>query len=38
MPKNKVKKHIVYRSSETGRFVRKKYAKEHPKTTELERR
>lgn len=30
-------KKTVYRSSETGRFVKESYAKKHPKTTEKEK-
>ena len=39
MAKKKPKKRIitVYRSSITGRFISKKYAKAKPKTTEKER-
>lgn len=36
MSKNNKNKKIVYRSSETGRFVTENYAKKHPKTTEKE--
>jgi hypothetical protein len=31
------KKKTVYRSSESGKFVKKGYAERHPKTTETER-
>ena len=39
MAKKKSKKRIitVYRSSITGKFITKKYAKQKPKTTEKER-
>jgi hypothetical protein len=30
-------KRTIYRSSETGRITTKKYAENHPKTTEKER-
>ena len=32
-----VEKKTIYRSSETGRIVKKEYAEKHPKTTEKER-
>ena len=35
--KAKARKWTVYRSSVTGKFVTKKYAKQKPKTTEEER-
>jgi hypothetical protein len=38
MAKKKLKAPRVYRDSATGRFVTKKYAKKHPKTTVKERR
>ena len=34
----KKKKKVVRRSSKSGKFVSKKYLKEHPSTTETERR
>jgi hypothetical protein len=34
--KTKLRKITIYRSSVTGRFVRKKYAKQKPKTTTKE--
>ena len=37
MPKSKPAKKTVQRSSVTGQFVTKKFAKTHPKTTETER-
>jgi hypothetical protein len=33
MAKTKIIKSHIYRSADTGRFVGKKYAKKHPKTT-----
>jgi len=38
MAKNKTKAARVYRDASTGRFVTKKYAKKHPKSTVKERR
>ena len=38
MAKKKAKPPRVYRDASTGRFVTKKYAKKHPKTTIKERR
>jgi hypothetical protein len=38
MAKKKAKLPRVYRDASTGRFVTKKYAKKHPKTTVKERR
>ena len=35
--KTKTREWTVYRSSITGRFVTKKYAKQKPRTTEKER-
>ena len=35
--KAKTKEWTVYRSSKSGKFVTKKYAKQKPKTTEKER-
>ena len=32
--KKKIKKRAVYRSSITGRFIRKKYLEKNPRTTE----
>ena len=37
MSKEKEPKKTVYRDSEVGQFVTKKYAEDHPKTTEKER-
>jgi hypothetical protein len=37
MPKEKEQKKTVYRDSEDGQFVTKRYAEQHPKTTEKER-
>ena len=37
MSKEKQPKKTVYRDSEVGQFVTKKYAEDHPKTTEKER-
>jgi hypothetical protein len=34
---SKEKSHPGYRDSETGQFVRKEYAKKHPRTTQKER-
>ena len=31
------KERVIYRSSETGKLVTKKYAEKHPKTTEKEK-
>jgi hypothetical protein len=33
MAKAKIIKSHIYRSADTGRFIGKKYAKKHPKTT-----
>jgi len=33
MAKTKIIKSRIYRSADTGRFVGKKYAQKHPKTT-----
>lgn len=33
----KEKRKTVFRSSETGKFIKPGYAKKHPKTTEKER-
>ena len=33
MSKSKKEKKVIYRSSEDGQFVTKKYAEAHPKTT-----
>ena len=38
MAKKKAKEPRVYRDASTGRFVTKKYAKKHPKTTVKSRR
>jgi hypothetical protein len=38
MAKKKAKPPRVYRDASTGRFVTKKYAKKHPRTTVKERR
>jgi len=38
MAKKKAKEPRVYRDASTGRFVTKKYAKKHPKTTVKGRR
>jgi hypothetical protein len=38
MAKKKTKAPRIYRDATTGRFVTKKYAKKHPKTTVKERR
>jgi len=37
MAKKKPKVKTIYRSSVTGRFIPKRYAKKHPRTTEKER-
>jgi hypothetical protein len=37
MAKNAEPKKTVYRDSEDGQFVTKKYSETHPKTTEKER-
>ena len=37
MAKAKPQRRTIHRSSETGKFVKEKYAKEHPRTTEKER-
>lgn len=37
MAKNPEPKKTVYRDSEDGQFVTKKYSDQHPKTTEKER-
>ena len=38
MAKKRAKAPRIYRDASTGRFVTKKYAKKHPKTTVKERR
>ena len=37
MAKSTEPKRTVYRNSEDGRFVTKRYAEKHPRTTETER-
>jgi hypothetical protein len=37
MAKSNTPKKTVYRSSESGQFVKKNYAEKHPRTTEKER-
>lgn len=34
----KPKTKVIYRDAESGEFVKKKYAEQHPKTTEKEHR
>lgn len=37
MPKKKEKKKVVYRSSVSGKFAKKKFVEKHPRTTEKEK-